>query len=666
MRARILERRPASAARAVERAGVEVLAIVLALLPLAVALVRSVRREWRPLGDNALVEIRSRDVFTSGHFPLLGTWSSASQTAGKHLNHPGPLLFDLLAVPVKVFGGPVGVAVGVTVINAAAIVGVAVTARRIGGRSVCLVATAVATTLAWTLGSELLISPWNPHVLVLPCLCLLVVAWAVATGELGFVPWMLALASLCLQTHLGYAYFAPAVCLLAVVGAALAHRSSWSDDVARRAASSRRAGASTRAWVPWSMAVVGVLWAQPLWEQFFSDGEGNLSRLLSSRAGDEQAIGISLGARIVGAVVALPPWWGRPSFTETVPFTPLAPGGDVVTPEGLPSLAGTVVGLLIVGGLLAFGVAAAGRRRDRVALAACGLAAAVLLAALATFTVVPVGTLGLTSHQMRWVWPLGGFVAFALAVALMRTQLFGAADVERPLVAAALVVVLVVVALNLPGHVHPDGPAAASDAVASARALARQFDGYDPGPGGIVFETANLRFSEPYSTVVMSALQRNGIDFFVEDEGMVRQLGEARRFDGRAQTRLFLLEDRPALDVPAGATRVALATPLSGAEVVALLDGEQQITAWITANGLPLTAEGRVLVGSGSLGVTIGETDAAASDAARLVSTGAVARLATAGALDLPPDVTGAFQVTARLRGQVDLRTVAVFAQPAL
>ena len=91
---------------------------LLAVLPVVVAAVRAVRRGWIPMGDDALMSIRAHDVFTA-HPPLLGTWSSASLEAGVDLNHPGPLLFDILAVPVRVFGPRAGVAVGVMLVNVA-------------------------------------------------------------------------------------------------------------------------------------------------------------------------------------------------------------------------------------------------------------------------------------------------------------------------------------------------------------------------------------------------------------------------------------------------------------------------------------------------------------------------------------------------------------------
>ena len=60
--------------------------------------IRGLVRGFEPIGDNALIELRAWDVFTSDR-PLLGTWSSASVATGLDVNHPGPLLFDYFALP---------------------------------------------------------------------------------------------------------------------------------------------------------------------------------------------------------------------------------------------------------------------------------------------------------------------------------------------------------------------------------------------------------------------------------------------------------------------------------------------------------------------------------------------------------------------------------------
>jgi hypothetical protein len=80
--------------------GLLLVVTVLAVLPVVVATVRAAARGWLPVGDNAYFAIRARDVLTE-HHPLLGTWTSASVSAGTDFNNPGPLLFDLLAIPAK-------------------------------------------------------------------------------------------------------------------------------------------------------------------------------------------------------------------------------------------------------------------------------------------------------------------------------------------------------------------------------------------------------------------------------------------------------------------------------------------------------------------------------------------------------------------------------------
>ena len=80
-----------------------------AVLPVVVAGVRGALRDWLPTGDDAYSAIRADDVF-SRNAPLLGTWSSASNYTGHVINHPGPLHFDLLAVPVRLFGHGAGTA----------------------------------------------------------------------------------------------------------------------------------------------------------------------------------------------------------------------------------------------------------------------------------------------------------------------------------------------------------------------------------------------------------------------------------------------------------------------------------------------------------------------------------------------------------------------------
>src|SRR5258708_17482938 len=161
--------------------------IVVAVVPVAFATARAIHNGWLPTGDNALFAVRARDLFTH-HLPLLGSWSSASVSAGPQLNPPGPLYFDLLAVPASVVQSGAGVAFGVALVNALCIVGTAVFAYRRGGALLGTIAMAATASLCWTIGSELLFEPWGPHAVLLPLLFFLVLVWALTAGGLLALP----------------------------------------------------------------------------------------------------------------------------------------------------------------------------------------------------------------------------------------------------------------------------------------------------------------------------------------------------------------------------------------------------------------------------------------------------------------------------------------------
>src|SRR5690606_16795832 len=66
----------------------------LVVLPVVVAIVAALTSDHQLAGDWALLELRVRDVGTSDT-PLVGPFSRYGW------NHPGPLLFWLLAIPYR-------------------------------------------------------------------------------------------------------------------------------------------------------------------------------------------------------------------------------------------------------------------------------------------------------------------------------------------------------------------------------------------------------------------------------------------------------------------------------------------------------------------------------------------------------------------------------------
>lgn len=647
--------------RAVGR--IEIIVVAIALLPVLTAIARRRGDRWIPIGDNALIEMRARDVFSLDHFPLLGTWSSASLSAGKDLNHPGPLLFDILAVPVRLFGGATGVALGVGAINMAAIVGTALVAHRVGGRRACLLATAVASMLAYTLGSAMLTDPWNPHVLVLPALFMLVCTWAVAAGDLVVLPWLFVACSLCLQTHLGYAYLVPALVVTALIGAFAVYRRRWRADAGAKAADRRqirRVGAV-------SLATVVVLWAQPLLEQLFGDGQGNLARIATSTGSDEPTIGATTAVRIAGGVLGVPPWWSRGSFIDAVPYTPYDADGVTLTPIGLRSSAIAATGLFVL--LALFGASGwwAWKRRDRPVIAGAAVAGVSVALALASLTIMPIGPLGLTPHQMRWLWSIGAFCLFAIALASLSApavfRMPGGKGATRAGYAVAAISVVVSM-LNVPAFAQPAGPDTFAESIPVARSISDQVRRFHTDQS-VVLDSSTLRYLEPYSAVVMAAMQQVGVDLRVAEPGLVRQLGNARRADGDESLTVFLLEARAAIEVPEGSQRIAFTSPLDDGAIERLLAGEQAMIDEIGAFGIVLSLDGERLVADGRFGLTADEIVGASLDPVTFVGSGLAAEMVAVDALQLDPSVAEVFAETSALRRQLGTTTVAVLIRPA-
>ncbi|MFM7618029.1 MAG: hypothetical protein ACKO72_11295, partial [Actinomycetes bacterium] len=481
---------------------IELLAAIVALAPIVVAVVRAIANRYVPIGDDGLILLRSRDVLTANH-PWLGTWSSSSLSLGVNLNNPGPLLFDLMALPTKVLGAGPGLAIGVGLVNGACLVGAATVAHRVAGRRGYLLVLLVGALIVWSMGSELIFDVWQPHVLVLVYLLLAVLAWAMAEGRAWTIPGSVALVSLLVQTHLSYVYLAPAT-LLAGVVIHLARTRDWRVLVRP---------------LVWSVPIAVVLWAQTLWQQVYGPGPSNLDRLIdaaSGKYGSSDTIGFGLATRLVGAVVALPPWILRPSFADTIPAVRItdAQGARIPVP-GLPGFPLAALGLVVVLGLLAL-VVVASRGAERRATRSAGILGGVLvLTALGALTLMPVGAIGLASHQMRWLWPIGAVVLLALLLAITDR----AADAPA-LVPSVLGVLALVCVLSLPTYVVPAGQTADRDATPSVRRMVERLDALR-GYGVLLFDPSTLRFAEPYSGPLLAGLAAEGIPFVTADDGFV-------------------------------------------------------------------------------------------------------------------------------------------------
>jgi hypothetical protein len=630
------ERRTTRARRMPDRLGLlAAVCVIAAILPVIVATARAISGDWRAIGDNAYFSIRAADVLTE-HHPLLGSWTSASIAIGLDVNNAGPLLFDFLALPVRIGGPDNGLAVGVALINIASILGIALIARRQAGPTAVVVAMAAATGLGWALGSELLFEPWQPHSLIFPFLCFLFMVWALVAGDLVMLPWALGVGSYIAQTHVGYLLLVPTLGGLAVAAAGARLWRSRRLDPEGWPAMRRRALRCVAV-----AAIVAIAcWAQPVIEQVFGEGRGNLGRLASSAGDTGTRVGLGDAPRYVATLLALPPWWGRPSVSEQ--FVP----GD-----SLPSLTSALVGLGVLAVLLALGLRSAWRRTDRSVASLVLTGVAVVAVAVVGAATMPIGIFNLASHQMRWLWPAAAFVTFALVMAAV-TALRGRAGLGVGVVALAAVVLCV---LNLPSMNARVGPAADANAIPTVRELLPQL-GSLRGERGVLIDVTGERFAEPYTFPVMVELQRLDVPWFVEDPGLVRQVGPERAYERQATLRLFVREGDAAREVEDGARRVAFVEALSSSEADELAAAEQELRHFIVGGGL--LGNGVVSDGPGDL------TDAHLRDADYLFASRALAGLVAEDRLHVPDRWDEVLARYADLQYQADRLTVAVVVEP--
>ena len=76
---------------------------LIAALPVLFSVGRALRADWTPVFDDAIMAVRSFDVF-SRHAPLVGQYSDASLPGERPVFNLGPMVFWLLALPVRLPG----------------------------------------------------------------------------------------------------------------------------------------------------------------------------------------------------------------------------------------------------------------------------------------------------------------------------------------------------------------------------------------------------------------------------------------------------------------------------------------------------------------------------------------------------------------------------------
>jgi hypothetical protein len=373
---------------------------------------------WRagvqPIGHSATVAARAWDVGTSNH-PWLGMPTTFSDPIrGTEASHPGPLLFDLLAPFVRVFGLRAGAFIGCAVINLACWLVGTWAALRAGGRSAAL--------LAWVAGGIVL------HVLLrgavyeaanalptwLAILTCLLLCWAAVSGTPTALVGAVLLASLTSQAYLAHA-------LVTVLPTA------WAFGVVLRDRLRRHRPASDARALLGAVAVAVLCWAQPAAEAL-SNGGGNVVALWYGVSSDRPSLGWSGLWRAVAWTLGVPPPFGRLD--------------RVFAPDWRHYLGGLAPWGLVVAAAVAV---AWGARRQRALTAERRLwVLAVLTVAAAGVSLVALPVAMTAFYQLVWLGVVSVFAWFAIAESARRAVLdrwkVGAALAPRLRVAGVVVV----------------------------------------------------------------------------------------------------------------------------------------------------------------------------------------------------------------------------------
>jgi hypothetical protein len=390
------------------------LGLVLVLLPVLAVVVLRTGHRYVPIGDEALIDLRVRDVFTS-NTPLVGAYS-------RGFNHPGPLLYWLLA-PLSVVAGGAAWAtlVGAALLQGAAIAASGWVAYRRGG---LLLALGVLAALGFAYSSFTrdvqLLQPWNPYVAFPFFMLYLLQVWSIALGVRWQVLGAAVVGTLLVQLHVGYlpVVVVPALWALVVVLVDRRRRISVADSEAAAQPRWRVVLASTG-------GALVALWAVPVCQQL-TRNPGNLSELWDYFRDAGHSIGLGAGAGIYAAEFhLLPPWLGGSNRLEL--FT------DRVEPA-------SVWWLLLAIAVFVVGLAAArrsGRRADQRMVELAGVTAVTSIAAIARVSVVP--------QEFLFPWRVisAVFVVLAMVWAVANLAQLERRSVARPAVVVLLLVVIV-------------------------------------------------------------------------------------------------------------------------------------------------------------------------------------------------------------------------------
>ena len=491
-----------------------------AALPVLVSSVRAVRVGWEPTDDKAIIATRAYDVLTR-HTPLVGQYSMAGRVTGHPAHDLGPMLYWLLAVPVRL-GAPAAVAVTMGAVNTAAVVAVVALARSRGGRALMFMTAVAVALMCRSLAAETFHDIWNPAAALFPFLLLIFLCWSLACGRHRLLPLTVLVASFVVQAHLSY--LAPTAGLVAIGLAGV---------VATRRRELVAVGLL-------SLAVAAACWV-PAGVDQATEHPGNLTSVVATATAQRATLGARVGAHAVVRAVGFRPWW------LVVPGTRWDRKHDV---RATPSATRVDTAIAVLAALALVGAVGLVRRRiDLAAAALIGFALCAGLFAVAAETPrqpVLAATLGYTlwwgSQAGTWVWLLLAWSAWLAAGALIARHVSSG---KHRLRAAGLASVAGLAVAALAGSAVAAGEEP-DQHVALYRPIAAIGERLDTAirPGTVVRLDGRLDVrTQPFKAAVRFELAGRGIR--VLSRGAAARNGDWYELDHRRYDVILTLTDRP-------------------------------------------------------------------------------------------------------------------------
>jgi hypothetical protein len=317
--------------------------MVLALVaPFVASILRARSVHWLPSGDDALIGLRSWEVFSS-HRPLIGQGSTThlyGHDGGT--SHPGPIQFYVLAVPMRILGPAAGMILTSAAVNLGAVLIAAWAVFRRAGAGVAAWAMVLLSLVLWSEGTAILTDPISSNAGGIPLLALAAVAWAVVDGDVRLLPLGALVGSWVAQQHLAIVVPSATLVVFASVGVviiAVGRRR-------RRAADPDVAFDPRRLW-PWvagAVVVSLVLWSPVLWQQV-TGRPGNLTAVAEyARTSDSPTLGWMAASRQAVRTLGFPPLLVRSDLTgRSFSVGPLGPFEVLVGLGSYALLVATVV-----------------------------------------------------------------------------------------------------------------------------------------------------------------------------------------------------------------------------------------------------------------------------------------------------------------------------------